>query len=112
MSLEERYSLYNPNETAPNHSKILSICEQRRFCAKMLEIAYEIYTLKEKTNFKISVISVLNAPSYCHIMCVTDKQEHASVPEGLMIAKSIRQRVTHGSAENEVTQSPGLKFFF
>lgn len=51
-------------------------------------------------------------PQVIAMLCVTEKQEHASVPEGLMIAKSIRQRVTHGSAENEVTQSPDLKIFF
>lgn len=70
LTLEERCFLYNPNEATPNDSKTLSICEQGRLCDKILEIAQKTYTLKQKTDFKATAITILTAPSYHHI-CVS-----------------------------------------
>lgn len=73
----------------------------------MLDTAYGTYMRKEKTNFETTVMTVLNTYKLLPCICVTDKQEHASVPKGLMITKSPRQRVTRDWVNNEeVIQSP------
>ena len=73
----------------------------------MLETAYRIYTLKEKTNLKTTVTTVLNTYKFLLCTCVMNKEERASVPKGLMITESTRQRVTQDGADNEeVTRSP------
>ena len=105
MTLEERDFLHNPNEAAPNDSKILSVCEKWRLSDKMLEIAYRLCTATEN-NFKTTVIAVLNTP-LLPCMYATDKWKYGLAAKGLMITKSTGQKVTKASEESELVDKPG-----